>query len=315
MKTNTHKRSYLSMLFCVCAPWLVQAETVPAQKKPTLIEPTAVDVPYGKHPKQVLDFYKTESAQPAPVMFFIHGGSWLSGDKKTRIANLGQCLNAGISVVSIEYRFIPEATADGLVPPVKGPLQDAARALQFVRSKASEWNIDKTRIAAVGNSAGGCSALWLALHGDLAIPDSVDPVARESSRPCAAAGLAAQTSLDPQQMKAWIPNIQYGGHAFGLRNFEEFLAGREKILPWIAEYSPYVLISAGDPPIFLQYSDVPALGQEQKGGPHGSNFGVEFAEKCRNLGVECEFVYPGAADVKYKSLMNFLNAKLKTPQN
>jgi hypothetical protein len=112
-------------------------------------------------------------------------------------------------------------------------------------------------------------------------------------------------------MKAWIPNILYGGHAFGFGNFGKFLAGRENILPWIAEYSPYELITAGDPPIFLQYGDVPALGQEQKSGPHGSNFGVEFAEKCRRLGVECEFVYPGAIDVKYKSLMTFLNAHVK----
>lgn len=278
------------------------------------VEPTLADVPYGPHPKQVLDFYKADTPQPAPVMFFIHGGSWLSGDKKTRITNLEQCLNAGISVVSISYRFIPEATADGLVPPVQGPLQDAARALQFVRSKASEWNLDKTRIAAVGNSAGGCSALWLALHDDLADPDSADPVARESTRPSAAAGLGAQTSLDPQQMKAWIPNIQYGGHAFGFRNFKEFLAGRDTIVPWIAEYSPYALITAGAPPIFLQYSDVPALGQEQKSGPHGSNFGVEFTGKCRSAGVECEFMYPGATEVKYKSLINFLQAKLSNPQ-
>src|SRR5687768_18008409 len=49
----------------------------------------------------------------------------------------------------------------------------------------------------------------------------------------------AQTTLDPQQMKAWTPNSRYGGHAFGLRDFAAFLAGREKILPWIAEYSPY----------------------------------------------------------------------------
>jgi acetyl esterase/lipase len=278
------------------------------------VEPTLADVPYGAHPKQVLDFYKADTPQPAPVMFFIHGGSWLSGDKKTRITNLEQCLNAGISVVSISYRFIPEATADGLVPPVQGPLNDAARALQFVRSKAPEWNIDKTRIAAVGNSAGGCSALWLALHDDLADPGSTDPVARESTRLCAAAGLGAQTSLDPQQMKAWIPNILYGGHAFGFPNFKEFLAGREKILPWIAAYSPYELITAGDPPIFLQYGDVPALGQEQKSGPHGSNFGVEFAEKCKSVGVECEFMYPGATEVQYKALMNFLKAKLKGPQ-
>lgn len=55
------------------------------------------------------------------------------------------------------------AEADGVKPPVKVPLHDAARALQFVRSKAAEWNIDKQRIGAAGGSAGACSSLWLAM--------------------------------------------------------------------------------------------------------------------------------------------------------
>lgn len=55
-------------------------------------------------------------------------------------------------------------------------------ALQFVRSKAKEWNIDKTRIGAAGESAGDCSSLWLASHDDLADPESEDSVARELTR-------------------------------------------------------------------------------------------------------------------------------------
>src|SRR5581483_8975043 len=112
-------------------------------------------------------------------------------------------LREGISVVSVEYRFIPEATKDGEVPPVLGPLGDAARALQFVRSKAKEWNIDKTRIGATGGSAGACSSLWLAFHPDMADPKSSDPIAQESTRLTCAAVVGAQTTLDPQQMKEW----------------------------------------------------------------------------------------------------------------
>ena len=143
-------------------------------------------------------------------------------------------LKAGISVVSVEYRFIPEATADGVVPPVQGPLHDAARALQLVRSKAAEWNIDKARIGASGGSAGACTSLWLAFHPDLADPKNSDPVARESTRLWCAAVSGPQTTLDPQQMKEWTPNSTYGGHAFGLSPFAEFLAKRDTILPWIA---------------------------------------------------------------------------------
>lgn len=55
-------------------------------------------------------------------------------------------LKNGISVVSIEYRFLSEAAADGETPPLRGPMRDAARPLQFVRSRAAEWKIDKQRI-------------------------------------------------------------------------------------------------------------------------------------------------------------------------
>lgn len=68
----------------------------------------------------------------------------MNGDK-SGFNDAASFLAAGISVVSINYRFIKDAEADGLVPPAKGPLHDAARALQFVRSKAAEWNIDKER--------------------------------------------------------------------------------------------------------------------------------------------------------------------------
>src|SRR5207247_1560778 len=108
------------------------------------------------------------------------------------------------SVVSINYRFVSEAAAAGIKPPVQWPLHDAARALQFVRSKADEWNLDKSRIAASGSSAGACSALWLAFHDDLADPKSSDPTGRESTRLFCAAVVRAQTSLDPKQMTKWI---------------------------------------------------------------------------------------------------------------
>jgi acetyl esterase/lipase len=287
---------------------------------PPLPNPTHYDVSYGPHPKQLLHFWKAESDKPTPVLFFIHGGGWTGGGRMAGLSPmLRKILSAGISVASVEYRFIPEATADGVVPPVKGPLHDAARALQFVRSKATEWNIDKRRIAASGGSAGACSSLWLAFHPDLADPDSDDPMARESTRLWTAAVMGAQTTLDPRQMKEWTPNSRYGGHAFGfegnaeknLSQFDEFLAGREKILPWIAEYSPYALVTPDDPPVHLIYSAPPALGQEQKDPTHTSNFGVKLKERCEEMDVSCELVYPGAAEVRHATTVEYLISKLK----
>ena len=68
----------------------------------------------------------------------------------------------------------------------------------------------RKRVGATGDSAGACTALWLALHDDLADPRSSDPIARQSSRLTCAAVNGVQTSLDPQELRAWMPNAIYG---------------------------------------------------------------------------------------------------------
>lgn len=301
-------------LTCVVARSIVAAEPP---------SPTLADVPYGPHPKQVLHYWKSSVAtaeDPAPVVFFIHGGGWRSNHRLSRLADfLPDLLEAGLSVVSVEYRFIQEAVAEGVEPPVKAPMHDAARALQFVRSQAADWGIDKARIAACGSSAGACTSLWLAFHDDLADPTSTDPVARESTRPCTAAVIGAQTTLDPAQMRAWTPNSHYGGHAFGFldksrsrdEQFAAFLADRDRIAPWIAEYSPYALVTADDPPVYLLYKSPPAVGQPEKDPTHSANFGVKLAERLAAVGVGCELVYPGAPGVKHATVAEYLVAMLR----
>ena len=66
----------------------------------------------------------------------------------------GEALAKGISVVAINYRYVKNGVEEKVEPPVKAPLEDAARALQTIRSKAKEWNLDKKRIGATGGSAG-----------------------------------------------------------------------------------------------------------------------------------------------------------------
>ncbi len=288
-----------------------KATAAPKKVYPKNPPPTAADVKYGPHERNVFDFWQAKSDKPTPLLFYIHGGGWMGGDKKGIAVE--PFLKEGISVVSINYRYISQAQE--VVPPVKAPLHDAALALQTVRSKAAEWNIDKTRIGASGGSAGACSSLWLAFHPDMADPKSSDPIARESTRLYCAAVNGAQTTLDPQQMKEWTPNSKYGGHAFlpgkERPTFEAFLAAREKILPWIAEYSPYALVTSDDPPVYLYFSAPPALGQEQKDPTHTANFGVKLQEQCRAKGVTAELFYPGVTDVKAKTTNEYLITKLK----
>ena len=299
--------------FCLFVLSLLTEVTHAQQKAspypPEVPKPTFSGVSYGKHERNVLDFWKAKSKSPTPVAFVIHGGGWKGGSKErlSRFADPNALLKAGISVAAINYRYVTSTEK----PPVKAPLSDAVRALQFVRSKAKEWNVDKKRIGAAGGSAGACSSLWLAFHDDLAKSKSKDPVARESSRLSCAAVTGAQTTLDPKQMKEWTPNSKYGGHAFGLRDFTEFLAKREEIMPWVKEYSPYANVTADDPPVYLIYSAPPALGREQRDPTHTSNFGVKLQEHCKSKGVGCELVYPGAPKVRFSNPTEFLISQLK----
>ena len=159
------------------------------------------DVVYGKtYPEvQRLDAYLVKSAQPTPVLIEIHGGGWRRGSKSQFVyqGNLIEAvLAAGISVVSIDYRLTPEHT-------FPAQMEDVVRAVQFIRFKARDWNIDPNRIAAIGGSAGAHLAAWVALHDDLANPDSPDPVERLSSRlTCfvALAGPMDLTRVDPRAL-------------------------------------------------------------------------------------------------------------------
>src|SRR5262249_23719137 len=100
-----------------------------------------------------------------------------------------QSLDAGVSFAAINYRF-RETTA------IQDILRDAARAIQYLRFRAGEWNLDPTRFASYGGSVGAGTSLWLAFHDGLADPASDDAGLRQSTRLLAAGSLNGQASYD-----------------------------------------------------------------------------------------------------------------------
>ena len=285
---------------------------------------TVANVEYGTDSKsQSFDFWQAKSDKPTPVVVMIHGGGWINGDKSNyRGGDAKPFLDAGISVAAINYRLIEEAMAQHIEPPVKACLYDAARAVQTIRSKAKEWNIDPHRLGGTGSSAGACTCLWLALHDDLAKPKSSDPIASQSTRLQCVAAYRAQTTLDPIEFRQWISNADYGAHAFGylssnrtsMQSFELLLAEREKMLPWIMEYSPIKLVSKKAPPIFLEYPNQktpPVMGQPDPAPAHSALNGIKLSEKLQEFGTEIVVSYPGHEDHKYGSINKFLIEKLR----
>ena len=111
-------------------------------------------------------------------------------------------------------------------------------------------------------------------------------------------------------MKQWIANSKYGAHAFKLSDFDEFLAAREEILPWIKEYSPYALLTSDAPPTYMYFTAAPSKTGIEKDPTHSSVFGIKLKERCDELGVECEVVHPRSTHVQHKSPTDYLIAKL-----
>lgn len=280
-----------------------------AADKATPPQPTAANVHYGPDKMQVIDFWKAPGEGPRPLHVYIHGGGWTGGDKKRTPAQVKPYLDKGISVAAVNYRLSGQA-------PLPAPVHDAARAIQFIKSKAKEWNIRKDRIVLSGGSAGACTSMWILCHDDLAKPDSKDPVERESTRVQGAAVGGGQVSIDPKVIEPWLgPNVlkhKMINMAVGEKTIEGALKNYEKHKALYYEFSPYNHMSKGDPPLFMSYGNDMTVPSKNAGhGIHHPVYGVKMKEKADAAGVECHLVIKGVSESKkYKNANEFIFDKL-----
>jgi acetyl esterase/lipase len=115
-------------------------------------------IAYGRDPLQFGDLRLPTGKCPFPVAIVIHGGCWLAEYNLDHIGRLSAALTAkGIATWTIEYRRVGDS--GGGAP---GTFDDVAAAAAHLRSLAKEYPLDLQRVVAVGHSAGGQLALWLA---------------------------------------------------------------------------------------------------------------------------------------------------------
>ena len=248
-----------------------------------------LDIAYGDAEAQKLDLYLPAGDGPHPLVIYVHGGGWWNGSKSnTSRSDIEQFLERGVAFAAIDYGTLEAAAEEALFPPLLKPLHDTRRALQFLRMNAANYRLDAERIGAYGSSAGGFNALWLGLHTDQAVPAATDPLDRVSTQLAVAAGINAQTTIDPNQMRQWAgPKLRYGGHAFGLmeKDFEGFLARRDEFKPHIEALSPVSLITPDAPPIHLLYDTAkPVERHEHVDLVHSAGFGLGFMRIAQRKG-------------------------------
>jgi acetyl esterase/lipase len=275
-------RKVIAVLFCA----LFTLRCIGAE--PLNYTPTQANVRYGKYDRDVLDYFRAETAKPAPVIIYYHGGGWIGGDKKT--VNPAPILKAGISLVAANYRF---TTGTPDAAPYPAPMLDSARVVQFVRSKAEEWHIDPNRIALTGSSAGAVISMWIAYHDDMVKSDSTDPIERFSTRVTCIVPMSGPTTLDPKLILQRVGGPPSSHPAllpfFNVKSVAELDTPEKQKL--IADASPLNLVTKDSPPTFMVY----AIGLGGTPLPpetsaniyiHHGEFGRMLKEKLDAAGVE-----------------------------
>jgi acetyl esterase/lipase len=247
--------------------------------------PDLADFKYGPYERNVLDLWKAKSDKPTPLVVSIHGGGFCGGDKSSiSVQLLRGLLTNGISMMAINYR---------LSPGVHFPTHylDCARAIQFARLHAKEWNIDPKRIGATGGSAGAGTSLWIGFHDNMADPKNDDPVLRESTRLNCMAVVGAQSTYDLRVIKEWIGEATAKHPAFeGFYGITANEMDTPKAHKLYEGASPINYLTPDDPPVFLYYAESytrPKRRANPGSGIHNPIFGTKLKERMDALKVEC----------------------------
>lgn len=281
-----------TLLFALLTTVLIAAAVI-AQDEPAAKEapqkptPDIANGKYGSLERNVFDLWTPKTKKAAPLVVYIHGGGFVNGDKGNLSANLlKRLLDNGVAVMAINYSLMPQH----LYPQA---YKDAARAVQFARSNAKAWNLDKAKLSAMGSSAGGLTSLWIGFHDDLADPKSDDPVLRESTRLSSMAVWSAQTTLvadivGPRVGAATLKHSFYTGRFFGMKQAD---MQTDKAKHLTKEASPLSHLTKDDPPVWAFYSVANKPQTEEttvSDAIHHPYFGKVLKEEMDKLKIECK---------------------------
>lgn len=206
-------------------------------------EPPLADqrIRYGSGPFRFGDLRLPEGPGPHPCAIAIHGGFWRDRYDLAHLGHLCAALTAvGIATWNIEYRRIGDPDGDW-----PGTFQDVALAARYLFDNASTYDIDPARVFAIGHSAGGQLASWLAAAGN--VPED-SPIHTGPLSLRAVVSLAGVLDLD----RAW--DLHLSGGVVG-----ELLGGTPHDVPErYAATSPVALLPSGVPHL-LAHGDEDAI--------------------------------------------------------
>ena len=274
--------------------------------------PTHADIAYGKHPHQLLDIHlPTKGEGPFPVLVW-YGGIWKPAK---HVPDVNRFLPQGIALVGVEVRTMEDAVADKVSAPVSYVMDDACRAVQFLRLNAAKWNLDAARIGVAGGSQGTLPSLYVGCSADRANPQASDPVEKMSTKVRCVGAYRSQPSIDPKVMQAWVPGVSWGAPALGC-GFDESLKRYDELLPIIKQWSPDALVHKGAAPMYFENEwglTQPKDITEGNYKVHSPAWALGFQKVAQAAGATCWVKFPDHPTDNYKDIWDFLAKELKAP--
>jgi acetyl esterase/lipase len=162
------------------------------------------DVPYGGRGEDTtLDVFTADGGRALPTVVWIHGGAWISGDKRDVAPYLQMIAAEGYTTIGVNYTIGPEAT----YPTAVDQLNDA---LGYILENAAELRVDPQRIVLAGDSAGSQLASELATI---------------TTSPDFAATAGIEPALSPEQLRGVVLNC-------GVYDLDALAAGAHGLIGW-----------------------------------------------------------------------------------
>ena len=248
----------ITLLIAAISFQLIHAKTRSHKHEPPLN--LLRDVPYipdGKNPFQSLDLYipKHPKANPIPVIVWIHGGAWVSGDKNHPPA--AEILSHGFAVASLNYRLSNTSNHPAQI-------FDCKAAIRYLRAHAKEYNLDPERIGVWGHSAGGHLAALVGTSGGVKELEGDLGNNEQSSRVQAVVEWAGPSDLTTCADQA-PPNCRIDFKSPS--NPIAVLMGPNKSWMSLLAASPVRYLSKDDPPMMILHAeddDVVPVGQAKE---------------------------------------------------
>jgi acetyl esterase/lipase len=248
----------------------IMVQTGEAQPRPTDVKATDFHVTTPDGAEVLVRWFVKEGADPGPAVLYLHGGGMISGSVAVYDGPISRYVSdSGIPMLAVDYRLAPEH-------PYPAPVEDCYASLVWLAEHASELGVNTSRIAVMGDSAGGGLAAAVAL------------LARDRGGPALAHQILIYPMLDDRNTDP-DPEIA----PFAVWSYDDNITGWGALLgeaiggPEVPSYAAPARASdlAGLPACYLEVGQLDIFRDE----------GLGYAERLGRAGVPVEFhLRPGA---------------------